>query len=89
MPSKRKSKFGISSLIGRRKSQAFDGAVRTNGASDFAPSIYSEDSTAFAASRPSDVRKSMNSRKLEELVQQEPDFVAYRYPSNTENQTVR
>ncbi|KAL4078524.1 hypothetical protein V8B97DRAFT_1865531 [Scleroderma yunnanense] len=90
-PPKRKSKFGFASLLGK-KSNTTD----TNGCSSHEfprlsmsgydgneESLYS----AYTSSRQSaGPRMSIMSRKaIEELVDQDRDFVAYRYPSQTQS----
>lgn len=89
-PTKRK-KFGFAALLGKKSSTP----VETNGYSShefprLSPPIYdtNEDSlaTAYASSvSRSGPRLSAISRKaIEERVEQDRDFVAYRYPSQTQ-----
>ncbi|KAI3618950.1 proteophosphoglycan ppg4 [Moniliophthora roreri] len=99
-PTKRKSKFGLSSLFGR-KSPAPDKELNQEYAVYAFPQTSTHKSVsdapgddgmtyATSASRhsvlstgsPAAQRMSVTSRKaLEELVAQDSDFVAYRYPS--------
>ncbi|KAF8798729.1 hypothetical protein BYT27DRAFT_7228310 [Phlegmacium glaucopus] len=100
---KRKSKFGLSSLLGKRQNKReqqqsmqenpghqfptigyspyeTQDDVTTNGYAT--SSRHSAISTSTNTPNPN-LRISVTSRKaLEELVQQDADFVAYRYPSN-------
>ncbi|KAF4621209.1 hypothetical protein D9613_000674 [Agrocybe pediades] len=98
-PSKRKSKFGLSSLLGKKNDKR-DEAMQENVGHQFPSMGYpyegQDDLTttgyATSTSRHStfsfgqfhpNTRMSVTSRKaLEELVQQDAEFVAYRYPSN-------
>ncbi|KAL0072358.1 hypothetical protein AAF712_000121 [Marasmius tenuissimus] len=95
-PTKRKSRFGLSSLLGR-KSPAPDRDLNHHVAQS--PAIYGDGHddvvNGYAASSRHSVlsssntggpapglRMSVTSRKgLEDLVYQDPEFVAYRYPS--------
>ncbi|KAJ7703200.1 hypothetical protein B0H17DRAFT_94477 [Mycena rosella] len=98
---KRRSRFGLSSLLGRKSSQNKIEAVHeagaaaqtfpamrrsgSEGADDFATGYATSTSrhSAFSMGGP---RMSVTSRKaLEDLVAQDPDFVAYRYPSNDQH----
>lgn len=91
-PSKRKSKFGLASLLGR-KSQMYDGDLLASpgfgsprlSTSDGRDDAISNGGYAHSGSRHSTVgpRMSVMSRKaIEEFVEQDPNFVAYRYPSS-------
>lgn len=97
-PMKRKSRFGLSSLLGRKKSTPDKPLMTENVAYQF-PVIRKSGSDgqdevltngyATSTSRHSALstaagqRMSVVSRKaLEELVSQDTEFVAYRYPSN-------
>lgn len=98
-PSKRKSKFGLSSLLGKKNDKR-EGLTQENTGHQFPSMGYTYDgqddltTTGYATSTSRhstfsfgqphpNTRMSVNSRKaLEELVQQDADFVAYRYPSN-------
>ncbi|KAF4598639.1 hypothetical protein EYR38_007045 [Pleurotus pulmonarius] len=91
---KRKSKFGFSSLLGKRHTapeKVFDepqqfpsmGAsnsdIHVDMVSNSSPSVASK----FNPIQGSGARISMMSRKaIDELVDQDRDFVAYRYPSS-------
>ncbi|EAU91650.2 hypothetical protein CC1G_09332 [Coprinopsis cinerea okayama7 len=81
---KRKSKFGFSSLLGGKKSK------EQEGYSDYAaqpfPTLgggrYDDGSAPGSFENQRTNRTSILSRKpLNELVSQDPEFVAYRYPS--------
>ncbi|EIW83017.1 hypothetical protein CONPUDRAFT_81113 [Coniophora puteana RWD-64-598 SS2] len=93
-PSKRKSKFGLSSLLGKKSSTSPD-TRHINGnhlefprINNISPTDVPDDCTmtgyTHSASRLSvGPRMSITSKKaLEELVEQDREFVAYRYPSN-------
>lgn len=93
-PSKRKSRFGLATLLGR-KSQMLDNELMAGGVSQDFPSprrstsdprdeAVSNSGYAHSGSRHSvGPRMSVMSRKaIDELVCQDQDFVAYRYPSN-------
>ncbi|KAI0051907.1 hypothetical protein FA95DRAFT_1602388 [Auriscalpium vulgare] len=93
-PSKRKSRFGLATLLGRKVPPAErEGALL---GVEF-PAARSSGSEAMHEAMMNDVgssqgsghafpRLSMSARKnIEELVDQSPDFVAYRYPSNEHN----
>lgn len=92
-PKKRKSKFGLSALFGKKSAEIKEPAVDPLDFSVFrtSPSGDSRDPHALGGSGYASPisasshaqRMSMMSRKnLDELVDQDPDFVAYRYPSN-------
>lgn len=98
---KRKSKFGLSSLLGKKSDKREQEPMQENIGHQFpsmgySPYDYQDDLTTngytnsvsrhstFSSVTPNpNLRMSVTSRKaLEELVQQDADFVAYRYPSN-------
>ena len=100
---KRRSRFGLSSLLGKKQDKREQQSIQENVGHQFPAIGYSpydtqDDLTTTgydtSASRHSamststntqnpNLRMSVASRKaLEELVQQDPNFVAYRYPSN-------
>ncbi|KAL0955895.1 hypothetical protein HGRIS_002092 [Hohenbuehelia grisea] len=100
---KRKSRFGLSSLLGKKHSQpekeslglGYDTQQLQFPAMRQSVSDMQEDmsASAYAASTsrhsaisgvgPNTARMSVASRKaLDDLVSQDPDFIAYRYPSN-------
>ncbi|KAJ7188265.1 hypothetical protein C8R46DRAFT_979302 [Mycena filopes] len=98
---KRRSRFGLSALLGKKSSsQNKPEVVMQEGAQHFptmrrsgsdgpdeVPNGYATTSTsrhsAFSMGGP---RMSVTSRKaLEDLVAQDADFVAYRYPSNDQH----
>ncbi|KAF8973288.1 hypothetical protein BDZ97DRAFT_1901048 [Flammula alnicola] len=91
---KRKSKFGLSALLGKKtRARTCRPPIPSMG---YSPYDVQDDTTTngyttsvsrhstFSSNAPNpNLRMSVTSRKaLEELVQQDPDFVAYRYPSN-------
>lgn len=85
-PSKRKSRFGLASVFGKKKDEMSGGE---DGEGDSV--MYSIPSSEmhqfqYGDGRLSGVgaaRMSLASRKaLQQLVEQDPEFVAYRYPSN-------
>lgn len=81
-PSKRKSRFGLSSMFGKKK----DEMSGEDGEGDSV--MYSMPSSEVhqlpsSDGRTSNARMSFSSRKaIQQLVEQDPDFVAYRYPSS-------
>ncbi|KII92385.1 hypothetical protein PLICRDRAFT_154861 [Plicaturopsis crispa FD-325 SS-3] len=88
---RRKSKFGLASLFSR-KSRMYDspagngsrefGMPRSSG-SDGADDMMTNGYATSASRHSVAPRGSATSRKaLHDLVDQDPDFVAYRYPSN-------
>lgn len=89
-PTKRKSKFGLATLLGKKSSTPLDNGY----ASQEFPRLVSpvcdpnEDTlaSAYTSSMPRlGPRLSVASRKaIEERVEQDRDFVAYRYPSQTQ-----
>jgi len=94
---KRKSKFGLSALLGKKDKSEPEPTQEniSHQVPSLGYSPYQDDLTdgyTTSASRHStfssvppnpNLRMSVTSRKaLEELVQQDADFVAYRYPSN-------
>ncbi|KDQ57623.1 hypothetical protein JAAARDRAFT_69719 [Jaapia argillacea MUCL 33604] len=82
-PSKRKSRFGLPSLFGR-KSTLIE-AKDMNAGSDYAAWLASDPGARYevASGHSTLPRMSVISRKnIEELVEQDPEFVAYRYPSS-------
>ena len=81
-PSKRKSRFGLANMFGKKKDE-------TSGGEDEGDSVmYSMPSSEahqfpYNDGRASAARMSVTSRKaIQQLVEQDPEFVAYRYPSN-------
>ena len=91
---KRKSRFGLSSLLGKKQDKREQSRQENLGhqfpSIGYSPYDTQDDVTttgyATSASRHSAIRTSVTSRKaLEELVQQDADFVAYRYPSNDQH----
>ncbi|KAI0066088.1 hypothetical protein BV25DRAFT_1500377 [Artomyces pyxidatus] len=95
-PGKRKSRFGIASLLGKkspapeRASAALLGVefpvTRSSGSEARHEALMNEMGSSGSGSGHAFPRMSMSARKnIEELVDQSPDFVAYRYPSNDQN----
>lgn len=77
-PSKRKSKFGLSSLLGKKQTK--DGFSDENSIRGLPYTETQESGSARTGSIG--MRNSVGSRRaLEEVVSQDPEFVAYRYPS--------
>jgi hypothetical protein len=81
-PSKRKSRFGLASMFGKKKDETSGGE---DGEGDSV--MYSMPSSEVHQFPSSDgrtsARMSVTSRKaIQQLVEQDPEFVAYRYPSN-------
>lgn len=82
-PSKRKSRFGLASMFGKKKDETSGGE---DGEGDSV--VYSMPSSEVHQFPPSDGRTSVGrmsdtSRKaIQQLVEQDSEFVAYRYPSN-------
>jgi hypothetical protein len=93
-PTKRKSKFGLNTLLGKRNDKREQESQYDNHLVAGAPYDAQDDMTttgyATSASRHSalsssaaNMRMSTYSRRpLEELVQQDSEFLAYRYPSS-------
>ncbi|EKM54277.1 uncharacterized protein PHACADRAFT_258021 [Phanerochaete carnosa HHB-10118-sp] len=92
-PKKRKSRFGLATLFGKKSNDTKDAVADPLDLSGFrtSPSRDSRDPNVVAGSGYASPisasshapRMSVMSRKnIEELVDQEPDFIAYRYPSN-------
>ncbi|KAG6900549.1 hypothetical protein C0993_009126 [Termitomyces sp. T159_Od127] len=97
-PAKRKSKFGLASLLGKKststsKEEYADSSplqfpsMRRSGSYGQEDAVFGEVTPTLRYSAPSfgvpPSRLSITSRKaLEERVTQDPNFVAYRYPSN-------
>ncbi|KAK7472546.1 hypothetical protein VKT23_000661 [Stygiomarasmius scandens] len=88
---KRKSRFGLSALLGRKNSSEKEVVQETHqfpkagsDAPDDVMTGYATSTSRHSAfSAAAGPRLSLTSRKaLEDLVQQDPEFVAYRYPSN-------
>jgi len=92
-PTKRKSKFGFATLLGKKSSTP----IETNGYSSHEfPRLTSpvfdpnEDSLSTAytvsnlVSRPGPRMSVASKKAIEERVEQDRDFVAYRYPSQTQ-----
>jgi len=72
---KRKSKFGFSSLLGKKnKDRDSDGQLDQHGAQPFPSMGHQHDDK--------NPRLSMARRPLNELIAQDPEFVAYRYPTS-------
>jgi len=71
-PPKRKSRFGLAGMFGKKKDEMSGG---DDGESDIVNSGRTSSDTHQ--------RRSINPRKtVQRLVEQDPEFLAYRYPSN-------
>jgi len=87
-PSKRRSKFGFASLLGRKTTPT--DLINSSNSHEFprltTSVLEGEDSLAYTSStsrQSAGTRMSVTSRKaLEERVDQDREFVAYRYPSH-------
>ncbi|KAJ7462306.1 hypothetical protein B0H11DRAFT_2175396 [Mycena galericulata] len=78
---KRRSRFGLSSLLGKKSSQN-----QADPVSQHFPPMRRSGSEGADDVTNGGPRMSVTSRKaLEDLVAQDPDFVAYRYPSNDQH----
>lgn len=91
MSTKRKSKFGLTSLLGKKSdkreqdSPQYDNEQPPYDNQDEMTTGYATSTSRHSAlsSGNPNVRMSVfNRRPLEELVQQDSEFLAYRYPSN-------
>ncbi|KAJ7096323.1 hypothetical protein C8R44DRAFT_374545 [Mycena epipterygia] len=98
---KRRSRFGLSALLGKKSSSQNKGeAVEAGMVAQHFPSMrrsgsegaddvangYATSTSRHSAFSMGGPRISVTSRKaLEDLVAQDPDFVAYRYPSNDQH----
>lgn len=91
-PTKRKSRFGLSSLLGKRASKEKEAhrfpTMRNSGTSDdimtngYNTSISRHSGMSLGGSGPGPRLSITSRRALEELVSQDAEFVAYRYPSS-------
>jgi hypothetical protein len=89
-PAKRKSKFGLSSLLGKKNDKREqDGdnqllaSLPYDAQDDMTTTGYATSTSRHSGTSAANMRMSTYSRKpLEELVQQDTEFLAYRYPSN-------
>jgi hypothetical protein len=95
-PKKRKSKFGLTSLFGRKSMEQddtpspdpLDVAFRSSQDARYLSMYVNENGYASPLSTSSHTptpapRLSMFSKKnIDELVEQDPEFIAYRYPSS-------
>ena len=85
-PSKRKSRFGLASIFGKKKDETSggedgedDSMVYSMPSSEVHQFQYNDGRTSGVGA----ARMSVASRKaVQQLVEQDPEFVAYRYPSN-------
>jgi hypothetical protein len=95
---KRRSRFGLSALLGKKSkadlgdagmaAQHFPTMRRSGseGGADDVANGYATSTSRHSAFSMGGPRMSVTSRKaLEDLVAQDPDFVAYRYPSNDQH----
>jgi len=93
-PTKRKSKFGLNALLGKKNDKREQDVQYDNQLLASLPYDAQDDTTtgyatstsrhsALSSSAAANMRMSTYSRRpLEELVQQDPEFLAYRYPSS-------
>lgn len=91
-PTKRKSKFGLSSLLGKKNDKRepepdnlLVASLPYDAQDDMTTTGYATSTSRHSAlsSNAANMRMSTYSRKpIEELVQQDTEFLAYRYPSN-------
>lgn len=85
-PSNRKSRFGLASVFGKKRDEMSggedgegDSVMYSIPSSEMHQFQYSDGRTSGVGA----ARMSVASRKaLQQLVEQDPEFVAYRYPSN-------
>ncbi|TFY82807.1 hypothetical protein EWM64_g1206 [Hericium alpestre] len=90
-PGKRRSKFGLSSLLGRKsqchdRESTVDVPVTRSSGSEARHEALMNEMGSSGSGHASFPRMSVTSRKnIDQLVDQAPDFVAYRYPSNDQN----
>jgi hypothetical protein len=84
-PSKRKSRFGLASVFGKKKDEMSGGEDEGDSVMYSIPSseMHQFQYSDGRASSVGAARMSVTSRKaVQELVEQDPEFLAYRYPSN-------
>lgn len=85
-PSKRKSRFGLASMFGKKKDEMSggedgegDSVMYSIPSSEMHQLQYSDGRSSSAGA----ARMSVASKKaVQQFVEQDPEFVAYRYPSN-------
>ncbi|KAJ7680321.1 hypothetical protein DFH06DRAFT_1278397 [Mycena polygramma] len=93
---KRRSRFGLSALLGKKsKAEGLNDGAHTfpamrrsgsEGGADDVANGYATSTSRHSAFSMGGPRMSVTSRKaLEDLVAQDADFVAYRYPSNDQH----
>jgi len=85
-PSKRKSRFGLTSMFGKKKDETSggeDGEADSVGYGVPSSEVHQFQYNDGRTSGIGAARMSVASRKaIQQLVEQDPEFVAYRYPSN-------
>lgn len=89
-PTKRKSKFGFASLLGKKTSTALENGYSSHEFPRLTSPVFDPNEDTFSPTHANSVsrlgpRLSVASRKaIEERVEQDREFVAYRYPSQTQ-----
>lgn len=82
-PSKRKSRFGLTAMFGRKKDELSGGEDGEGDSMMYSMPSSEAHQLPYNDGRASTARMSVASRKaIQQLVEQDPEFVAYRYPSN-------
>ena len=82
-PSKRKSRFGLGSMFGKKKDETSGGEEGEGDSVMYSMPSSEVHQFPHCDGRTSAARMSISSRKaIQQLVEQDSEFVAYRYPSN-------
>jgi hypothetical protein len=82
-PSKRKSRFGLGSMFGKKKDEMSNGEDGEGDSVMYSMPSSEVHQLPYSDGRTSVARMSVTSKKaIQQLVEQDPEFVAYRYPSN-------
>lgn len=82
-PSKRKSRFGLANMFGKKKDETSGGEDGEGDSVMYSMPSSEAHQLPYSDGRNSVARMSVTSRKaIQQLVEQDPDFLAYRYPSN-------
>ena len=82
-PSKRKSRFGLSSMFGKKRDETSGGEDGEGDSVMYSMPSSEVHQLPYSDGRTSAARMSVASRKaIQQLVEQDPEFLAYRYPSN-------
>ena len=82
-PSKRKSRFGLASMFGKKKDETSGGEDGEGDSVMYSMPSSEVHQLPYSDGRASVARMSVASRKaIQQLVEQDSEFVAYRYPSN-------